>query len=295
MKSPRFQELAFQGAVLAAVTAFAFLCFYPFYYMAIYSLSDPAEVVKTRLYWLPVGFTFSNYIELISLKGVALAAVISVSRTVLGTLVTVLVSALFAYALTKVDLPFRKVFYRFAVISMYVNAGLIPWYVVMFKLGLKDNYLVYILPYAVSVFFVMIIKTSIEQLPTALEESAVIDGANVWTIFWKIILPLVTPILAAVAVFSAVGQWNNWTDNFFLVRDPNLQTLQMTLMRYLMQADALAQQARSGVSAQNLHATLSPIAIKMTLTVIVALPIVIVYPLMQKYFVKGLLIGAVKG
>ena len=292
MKTSSPSEMLFQAAVLLIVSVFAFLCLYPFFYMALYSLSNPAEVVKTRMYWWPVGFTLSNYSELISLKGFGFSFLVSVSRTVIGTIVTVVTSALFAFTLTKAQLPFRKVLYRFAVISMYVNAGLIPWYLVMYKLGLKDNYLVYILPYAVSVFFVMIIKTSIEELPVALEESALIDGANYWTIFWKIVMPLITPILAAVAVFSAVGQWNTWVDNFFLVREPNLQTLQMTLMRYLTQAEALAQQAKSGMALQNMHAPLSPTTIKMTLTIIVSLPVIIVYPLMQKYFVKGLLFGA---
>lgn len=291
----KLAETIFQVFTIILYTVFALFCVYPFYYIFMYSLSDPTAVVHTMPVFMPTNITLANYWQIFELKGIVSAFFVSFARTVVGTLITVLMNAMLAYALTKNRTPFRKFFYRIAVISMYINAGLIPWYTVMVNLGMRNNPLLYILPSAVVVFFFILIKTYIEQLPIALEESALIDGAGFFTIFIKIILPLCKPILAAVAVFSAVNQWNAWTDNFFLIQTKSLQTLQYTLLNYLQQAEAIAQQAMKGNSIQGLKVNLSPMTIKMTLTMVVSLPVIMVYPFMQKYFVKGILIGAVKG
>jgi len=288
-------DILFQTVVVLVLTFFVVLCVYPFYYILIYSLSDPKVVVKANILLLPAGFTFSNYIQMLKLPGIFSAFIVSICRAVVGTVVTVFVNSMLAYALTKNQLPAKKILYRISVVSMYINAGLIPWYVVMVKLGLKNNPLLYILPYTVVAFYLILVKTYIEQLPVALEESAFIDGAGFFTIFIKIVMPLCKPILAAVAVFSAVNQWNMWYDNLFLVRAKNLQTLQLTLLNYLKEAEAIAQRAMAGNSLQGVQYYLSPLSIKMTLTMIVAIPIILVYPIMQKYFLEGIMIGAVKG
>ena len=291
----KIYDYLFQLLILIFFTLFVILCIYPFYYILIYSLSDPIAVTKVNMYFLPVKFTFSNYIQVLKLQGILSAFIVSILRASLGTILTVFVSSMLAYALTKQELPGRKIFYKLTIISMYLSAGLIPWYIVMINLGMKNNILVYFLPYAVSPYFLVLVKTYIEQLPHSLEESAKIDGAGFFIIFIKIIMPLSKPILAAVAVFSAVSQWNMWTDNFFLVSNTNLQTLQLTLLNFLRQAEAIAQQAKSGALIQGVQQTLSPMSIKMTLTMVVAIPIILVYPFMQKYFVKGIMLGAVKG
>lgn len=288
-------DILFQAIVVLIFTIFVVMCIYPFYYIFIYSLSDPREVVKSDIFFLPAGFTLSNYTQILKLPGIFSAFAVSTCRVVIGTIITVFVNAMLAYALTKNQLPGKKILYRIAVVSMYINAGLIPWYVVMVKLGLKNNPLLYVLPYAVVAFYLILVKTYIEQLPSALEESAFIDGAGFFTIFIKIVMPLCKPILAAVAVFSAVNQWNMWYDNLFLVNAKNLQTLQLTLLNYLKEAEAIAQRAMAGNSLQGVQNYLSPLSIKMTLTMVVAIPIILVYPIMQKYFVKGIMIGAVKG
>jgi putative aldouronate transport system permease protein len=289
--------MLFQFIVVSLFTVFVILCVYPFYYIFIYSLSDPIAVSKVNMYFLPVHFTLSNYTQIIKLPGIFGAFLVSSGRAVIGTLVTLFVSAMFAYALTRDELPGRKIIYKITVISMYISAGLIPWYIVMLNIGMKNNILAYFLPYAVSAYFLILIKVYIEQLPVSLEESARVDGAGYFTIFIKIILPLCKPILAAVAVFSAVNQWNTWVDNFFLVNDKHFQTLQLTLLNYLRQAEAIAQQAKAGAATStfNVQHALSPMSIKMTLTMIVAIPIILIYPVMQKYFVKGIMLGAVKG
>ena len=176
---------------------------------------------------------------------------------------------------------------------MYVNAGLIPWYITMKGLGLKNNYLLYILPFAISAFYVVLYKTYVEQIPPALEESAQIDGASYFKSFIRIIFPVSKPIVATITIFSAVSQWNSWQDNLYLVNNKNLITLQLLLYNYLNSNTASGLASR--ISQVSSRSTITPVAIKMTICMITAIPIIIVYPVMQKYFVKGIMLGAVKG
>ena len=269
------------------------ICIYPFYYIFIFSISNPIEAQK-GLFLIPRGFTFSNYIAVFKLEGILNATMISVLRTVIGTTITIYACTFFAYLITRDKLPFKKIFYRFLIITMYFHAGLIPWYLTLKYYHLNNNFLVYVLPGAISAYYIILIKTFIEQLPAALVESAKIDGAGYITIFRKIIFPLSKPIIATIMVFAAVGQWNTWFDNFFLVQNPNLKTLQLILCDFLSQANWLAtatneERTRSG------GMVMTPQSIRMTVTMVTTLPIIFVYPFMQRYFVKGIMMGAVKG
>lgn len=296
-------EHVFQTINNFVFVLFTILCVYPFYYLFIISLSNPQEAAKGTIVLLPVGFTLNNYQKIFELKGIAGAFFISASRAVVGTMITVFFSAMFAYGLTKKETIGRKFMYRTAVISMYLNAGLIPWFITMKTLGLKNNYLLYILPGVISPFLLILIKTYIEQISPALEESAIIDGAGYFTIFTRIMLPVSKPVIAAVAVFSAVGQWNAWQDNFFLVGNKNLQTLQLILLNFLRESETLAQQLSQNSnnvnnatdSLANTKAVLTPFSVKTTITMVAAIPIICAYPMMQKYFVRGIMIGAIKG
>ncbi|MCL6458379.1 MAG: carbohydrate ABC transporter permease, partial [Gorillibacterium sp.] len=227
------------------------------------------------------------------------AFLISASRAVIGTIVTVLACSLFSYLITKREMFARQFVYRFVIITMYLNAGLIPWYITMRGLGLKDNYLLYILPTIISAYFVILIKTYMESIPAALEESAMIDGAGYLRVFVSVILPISMPIVATVAIFHAVNQWNSWTDNYFLVSNPKLQTLQLILLQYLRQSEAMASAANRELIASSSGVTggirISPASVKLAITMIVTLPIMLVYPFLQRYFVKGIMLGAVKG
>jgi len=283
----------FSGFNYVFLALFMLICLYPFYYVFIYSISDPSLAQK-GITVLPAGFTLSNYIKVFSLQGIPNAALISVARTVLGNLLTVMCSAFFAYLVTKEAMYFRKTIYRLVIITMYFGSGLIPVYLTYKMYHLLNNFLVYILPGMVGAFYVILLKTFIEQLPPALEESAKLDGAGIFTIFFRLILPLSKPIIATVAVFAAVGQWNSWFDNYIYISPtfPQLNTLQLMLYNYLNQANALAQQL------DKTHITvvrLTPQSVQMTITMIVTLPILFVYPFMQRYFVKGIMLGAVKG
>jgi ABC-type glycerol-3-phosphate transport system permease component len=204
-------------------------------------------------------------------------------------------TSFFAYLMTKEEMFGRKIIYRFVIITMYLNAGLIPWYMTMKTYGLKDNFLLYVIPGAVSAYYMILIKTYIESLPAALEESARIDGAGYIRVFRSIIFPLSKPIVATVAIYAAVGQWNTWTDNYFLVNKANLQTLQMILYNYLNQSQNIANISAQALTAGTAVVKITSMSIKMCITVIVTVPIICVYPFMQRYFVKGIMMGAVKG
>lgn len=268
-------------------------CVYPFYYILIYSISDPLEAAK-GIALLPKNPTLANYSSIFGDGTILRAFFISALRTVLGGGLTVLCSAFLAYLFTRALLPCRKVLYKFVIMTMYLSSGLIPWYVTMSAYGLKNSFLLYIIPSAVNAFFMILIKTYMESLPPALSESAELDGAGIFAMFFKVILPLCKPVIAAVAVFAAVGQWNSWSDNFFLVKDPNLKTLQLTLYEFFQStAPSIENMRDTAASMSKRPITLS--SIRMSIAVVTVLPIFAVYPFMMKFFVKGIMVGAVKG
>jgi putative aldouronate transport system permease protein len=272
------------------LSLFMIACMYPFYYVFIYSISDP-DMIRGGITIFPAGFSLDSYMRIFMLNRIASAFTVSLARSVIGTAVTVYVSSLLAYCVTKPRLFGRKYIYRFSVITLYFNAGLIPWYITMKMFGFKDSFLLYVIPTAVNAFYVVLIKTFFEQLPPSLEESAELDGAGYFKTFIKIVFPISMPIIASIIVFSAVQQWNTWSDNFFLVINPNLQTLQLILYNYLNQAYNLSVKS----TTMGAKIRLSPENIKMTITMIATLPILFVYPFMQRYFVKGIIMGAIKG
>lgn len=272
------------------LTVFMLACLYPFYYVLINSLSDPNRATG-NIFLIPAGFTLDSFKEVLGLDLLGNAFLVSAGRTILGTILCIAVCSAFAYGVTKETLWGRKFIFRLSVVTMYFNAGLIPWYLTMKAFGLQNNFLLYIIPMAANAYYVILIKTFFEQLPPALEESAKLDGAGNFTIFGRIVLPLSKPILATITVFSAVNQWNSWNDNFFLVQSEKLKTVQLIMYEYLNQAQAISTTGLGSGSAVHV----SPETIKMTIAIVGTLPIVFVYPFMQKYFVKGLLMGSIKG
>jgi ABC-type glycerol-3-phosphate transport system permease component len=251
---------------------------------------------------LPRGLTLFNYHEVFALKGILHSVLVSTARTLIGTLATVFSCSLLGYLFTKREMPARSFLYRTLVITMYVSGGLIPYFLMCRAYGLVNNFLVYILPSMVSAYNVILIKTFIEQLPASIEESAMLDGASTFTLFARIIFPLSMPIVATIAVFSAVGQWNSWFDNYiFNGTNDKLKTLQLLLYNVLSEASRLATMLRdrsssiSGIEELQKQMAITPTGVKMTITMLVTLPILAVYPFMQRFFVKGIMLGAVKG
>ncbi len=277
---------------------FSLICLFPFYYLFINTISDNNLVSSGQILWYPKGIHFDNYLALLQVHDLATATFVSVARTILGTALMVLASAFVGYLVTKQKMYGRKFIYRFIVITMYFNAGLIPWYLNMSMLGLTNNFWGYIIPGIVSPFNIILVKTYIESIPPDLEESAEIDGAGYFTIFWKIILPLSKPILATIAIFGAVGNWNSFTDSMILMSgNPSLYTLQYRLYIYLTSTSDLANLMNSGgsVSQNVINSVMNMRTMRMTVAMVTLIPILLVYPFMQRYFEKGIMIGAVKG
>lgn len=277
----------------------AFICLYPFWYILMYSISDPLQASTGVTVWLK-DFTLFNYEKVFHLQGIYSAFLVSVARTVIGTFCTVLACSFLGYLFSKREMPARVFLYRMLIITMYISGGLIPHYLTINAYGLDNTFWVYIVPGIVSAYNVILVKTFVEQLPDSLEESAKIEGAGYLTIFTRIILPLSGPIVATIAIFSAVGHWNNWMDNYLFVNKENLQTLQYTLYKFLQESTELAKRLEVGdPSVLNEMAEQGPIltpkSVRMTITFITILPIFLLYPFMQKYFTKGIMIGAVKG
>jgi putative aldouronate transport system permease protein len=277
---------------------FTFVCIFPFYYLFINTISDNQLVSLGQVTLYPKGIQFQNYVEVLKIEGLSSAAMTTVARTVLGTIWSVGGSAFLGYLVTKNEMWHRKLFYRLIIITMYFNAGLIPWYMNMRALGFLDNFWAYVIPWLVSPYNVILVKTFIENVPQSLEESAHLDGAGYIVSFTKVILPLITPIMATLAIFCAVSQWNSFVDTMVLMPSGKNYTLQYVLYKYQSEASSIAAMMRStqdAASISNLSTKQTALSVRMTVAMVVVFPILLVYPYFQKYFVKGILIGAVKG
>jgi len=293
--------IAFNIINYAIFGLFTLICIYPFYYLIINTISANDMSANGLINFFPQKIHLNNYKEVLKLQGLSQAAFVSLMRTVIGTICTVMASAFLGFMITQQKMWKRKFWYRFLVITMYFNAGLIPMFITMKILGLTDNFLVYIIPAIVQPFNVILVKTYLESVPPSLQEAAEIDGAGVLRIFFQIILPISTPILATIAIFSAVGQWNSFQDTLIYITKQKLYSLQYLLYTYINQANALAQLIRtstgpiSGDAMMALATRQTPTSVRMTVSVIVVIPILLVYPIFQRYFVKGIMIGSVKG
>ena len=279
---------------------FAFVCIYPFYYIFINSISANNLSERGKVILYPMGVHFQNYINVTKIPGLLDAAKISVLRTVIGTALTVIVAGFLGYMFTRETLWKRKFWYRFVVVTMYFNAGIIPWYLTMDKLGMTNNFWGYIFPTIVQPFYIILCKTFCESVPRELQDAGEIDGAGTLRIFFSIMLPVIKPILATIAIFAAVAQWNAFQDTLLLMTNTDkLNTLQYVLFQYINQASSLKALISSTTSANQLAATLARAAtatsVRMTVTVVVVLPVMLVYPFFQRFFTKGIMIGAVKG
>lgn len=271
------------------------LCAFPLYYVIIQSLSATQVAGKGIL--LPYRFTFSNYTNVFNMPDIFSSLLISVARTVSGTCITLFCCMLLGYLFTQEALPGRKFFYRMLTVTMYVSGGIIPVYLVIKMYGLLNTFWVYVLPTAISAYYTILIKTYIEGLPKSVEESAMLDGAGPMNIFLRIILPMSLPIAATIAVYASVYQWNAWFDNhLYTFNTPSLTTMQYKLYNLLNQATRLAEESeRAGGNTDKLQNAITPTGIRMTVTVVAIIPVMMIYPFMQRYFIKGINIGAVKG
>ena len=267
---------------------------YPFLHILAVSLNEARDATAGGIGIWPRKFSLNSYEAVFKYNKIYNSFLVSIERTLLGAMLSLTVTSAAAFVMTKKSLVFYNVFYRFFIVSMFISGGLIPTFMLYKQIGLYDSFFVYILPGAFSVFYMILFRTYIIQLPREMEESAYIDGAGEFTVYTRIILPLSIPILATLGLFVAVGQWNSWQDTLFFTNSEGLETLQFVLMKVLRQAEAAAMTKRAK-SMLRRTISITPESIKMAITIIATLPILLVYPFLQKYFIKGIVVGAVKG
>lgn len=284
----------FDVIVTLLMTIVLIITMYPFLQVVAISFNDATDTVRGGIHIIPRKFTFQNYISIFESNSKLITGFInSVLRTVIGTIAGVLCTTMLAYTLSRTDYMFRKPISVLFVLTMYVSGGLIPEYMVIRNLGLINKFSVYVWAMLINAFNVIVLRSFMDNLPFELQESAKIDGANDLVIFWKIIFPLCMPAIATVALFVAVGQWNSWFDTYLYAKKDYLTTLQYELMKVLDNAAAGVKAA--DINTQGLKkVTTNPESIKMAITVITTVPIVCVYPFLQRYFVSGMTVGAVK-
>lgn len=283
-------DVTYHIVAVACFVLIGLLCAYPFYYLMICTVSDSQAIALGQITFLPKGLNLDNYLQVMKIQNLGNALKNSILRTGLGTALSLLVTAYMAYFFTKTEMWGRKFWYRMVVATMYFSAGMIPAYLNNKMLGLVNTFWIYIIPGMLSVYNMILVKTSIEGLPPDLEESAYLDGAGYFTRFIRIVLPLQKPILATVGLFSAVHHWNDFFTTKLYVTKPALYTLQFQLYELLNQITAAAEQM-----ADEKDIIVTPAGIRLTLTAVVTIPIMLVYPFIQKYYVKGIMVGAVKG
>ncbi len=271
------------------------LTLYPFLNVLAISLNNSTDTVRGGIYIWPRQFTLENYKTIFQYDGLLRGLQVSILRTVVGTVLGLICASMLAFTLSRVDFRARKFISTFLALTMYFSGGMVPVFILMRDLHLLGTFWVYIFPGLISAFNVFVIRSFMDGLPYALQESAKLDGANDFTIYWKIILPLCKPVLATIALFLAVNQWNAWFDTY-LYNGTAAQwtTLQFELMKILQSTQqGGANMANSNDMAKQM-AQISPESIKMAITITVTLPILLVYPFLQKYFVGGMTLGAVR-
>lgn len=267
---------------------------YPFWNIFIISINDATDAIRGGLYFLPRKLSLSSYAEILGRSTFLASIKVSVGRTLIGTPIAVLVTAMLAYPLSRKDLVGRKFWNLLFVFTMYFGGGLVPYYMVLKGIHMLNTFWVFIFPMMMSVYNMILIRSYIESMPDSLFEAAKIDGANDLVVFVKMVIPLSKPILMTVALFVAISQWNSWFDAYLYTSDQALKPMQSILVEILnqYQTGASTSQAMSNAKA---GVTVTPDSIRMAATMVATLPIIMVYPFVQKYFVKGIMLGAVKG
>lgn len=271
---------------------FVTVTLYPVINTVAISFNDGIDAVRGGIYLWPRKFTMKNYTTVLAMQNLITGAKITVARTVIGTFTALFANALLAYVVSRKRFLFKAQLSFFWVITMYVNGGMIPIFLLYKNLHLTGTFWVYIVPGMIGAWNMLVLRTYMLGLPDSLEESAQLDGAGYMTIFLKIISPLCKPVYATVALFVAVGQWNSWFDAMLYNRmKTEYTTLQYELMKLL---SSVMQQSGSADTAKNSTAAITPITIRSAATVVTMLPIICLYPFLQRYFVTGLTIGGVK-
>lgn len=294
MKKKR--KLSWSDGIITLLLLLLFvITFYPFWNIFVLSLNDASDSLKGGIMLWPRVFTLDSYKAVFSNQELWTSLRVTVARTVLGVPLNLACNCSLAYVLSRRTMPGRKWINLFFVATMYFSGGLIPTYMVIKSLGLLDNFLVFLLPGAYNVYWMILIRTYIDNIPDSLFEAAKLDGANDIQVFLRVVIPSCKPVLATIALFSAIGHWNAWYDSYIYTSDPNLTTLSSVLVKILNQyqtGDMMNAAQQMAASAKKIP--VSSESIRMATTMVVTIPIVIVYPFVQKYFISGIMLGSVK-
>ncbi|WP_149094144.1 carbohydrate ABC transporter permease [Paenibacillus terrae] len=269
-----------------------FVTLYPVWYVLVNSFNEGADAMRGGIYWWPRVFSLGSYQAVFANNGIMTAMGVTIAKTVIGTIVHVFFTAMIAYAYSRRELIGRKLYMLIGTITLFFGGGLIPTYLLIRDLGLLDSFWVYIIPAMFSFFDLIIFMAFFRELPDALEEAAKIDGANDFSIFCRIVLPVSMPVVATIALFHGVYQWNDYFTGMIYINNTDLQPIQTYLYRVVAQSSSnQMMSAAPGIVAQSVTSQ----SIKLATMVVTTLPIVLVYPFLQRYFVKGLMIGSIKG
>ncbi len=287
-----FGDKIFTVCNVLFMIAFVVITLYPVLNTLAISLNDGTDALRGGIYLFPRKFTMKNYMTVLEKDNLVTGAYITVARTVVGTVLSLVTNAILAYIVSRKRFLFKQQLSLFWVVTMYVNGGMIPTFLLFKGLHLTNSFWVYVIPGMISAFNMLVIRTYMNGIPDSLEESAQLDGAGYMTIFWKIISPLCKPVYATVALFVAVGQWNSWFDAMLYNRmSSEYTTLQYELMKLL---SSVTNQGNSAEAMKNAAGTVTPTSVRAAATILTMLPIVCLYPFLQRYFVTGLTIGGVK-
>lgn len=281
-------EKAFQVVLILFISALSVTMLYPFLHVASISLSTPAEALRQGFHFYPKDITFVAWERVLSSETVWTTMGNTVFRTVVGTVLTLVFLAIGAYPLSKKYLPHRNLFMTVIVITMFFGGGLIPTYMLIKGLGLINSLWVYVIPGLVSTFSLIVLRNFFMSIPEELEDSAKMDGANEFRILFTIVVPLSKPVLATLALWSAVGHWNAWFDAMLYMQDQSKIVLQLFLRRLV-----IANMGDPMLPVPSIEET--PETVKAAIIIFTALPILLLYPFFQRYFVKGVMIGSLKG
>ena len=265
---------------------------YPVYYCLIYSFNDGKDAAKQALYFWPRKFSLENYKIVFQNKAIYPAFMMTMLRSIVGTVLAVFCMAMAAYALSKDNLKGRKVYMIMGVITLYFSAGVVQSYLLYREMRLLDSFWVYILPNIFQFYYIILFISFFRELPAALEESAQMDGAGYFTILFKIIIPLSTPVIATVSLFVGVWHWNDWFHPAFFIQNESLMTLPAVLMRAMSLAEA--QQTLQKMIAVPSQSSTTMESVRYAMLIVSILPVTIIYPFVQKFFLKGMMLGAVK-
>ncbi len=270
-----------------------FICLYPVWYTVVISFNDSTDAMRGGIYWFPRKFSIESYRTVFQDSTIMRAFLVTILRTVIGTITSVFFTAMVGYAFSKKHIMGNKVYMILGTITMFFSGGLIPTFIILKRLGLYDNFLVYILPSLFNFYNMIIFMTYFREMSPALEESAKLDGCNDLTIFTRIILPLSMPVVATIALFNGVGHWNDYFTGVMYINKAALQPIQTYLYRIVASASASKSVVSmpAGFTAQQVSST----SVRLATMVVTTFPIMCVYPFLQKYFVKGFMVGSIKG